>query len=59
MGPKIKILNKGDKALILSPFNSSRKNKLFRKSMSKSNEKWPSYAHKKVVRQSGSWPFFD
>ena len=27
MGPKIKIFNKGDKAFILSPFDSSRKNK--------------------------------
>ena len=25
MGPKIKIYNKGDKAMILSPFDSSRK----------------------------------
>ena len=37
MGPKIKILNKGDNALILSQFDLSRKKQAFKKK-SKSNE---------------------
>ena len=28
---------------------------IFKKIASKSNEKWPSYAHLKVARQCGSW----
>ena len=39
MGPKIKIFNKGDKALILSPFTLSRKNKHFQKKESQNRMK--------------------
>ena len=39
MGPKTIIFNHGDKALNVSSFNLSRKNKQFKKRISKSDEK--------------------